>query len=297
MFAADALDLLPQRRSRITRRLVQRQGPLHHRGPVRELAPLYRTVGIVPIRRPAIDLQRRDVALLPAVFAIAGRLRYRRLLFGVARGDTQRPPGRHQQAHQRMFDRHRPLQFGAAGDLAAEDGIVAVHAERVLDDVADADILQQHAGGHAAVVDQVIQFGLALQDMDARSGQFRNHRAVAQHVDRMQRQRLVRGIEVDADVGDLLHTAAIQRLAGGVKIRHLAARVDPGLHVAQQIGHTAARGQRCGRRRMKRRHRLHPRGRRAGFIGGRPRPSARAKEQQAQHHNHHCTHKRYPLRN
>ncbi|EEF22332.1 conserved hypothetical protein, partial [Ricinus communis] len=257
-----------------------RQRPLHHRRPVAVLGPLHGRIRVEPFRRALVDLDGVDALRVPAVFAVAVRLAHHRLQAGIVGCDPQRPAGRHQQAHEGAVHWHRPAHLDPAGDLALEHGVVAVQAECIVDDVADAHVVQQYAGGLAAVIDQVVQFGLTLQQPHVGARQLGNHLAGADDVDRVQGQVLVGRVETDGEVGHFFDAAAVQRLAGHVHIGDLAVLIDPRLHVAQQVGHAATlrfpvcrRGRLCldGR---------HPSRRRAGFICLR---AGGARPQQAQH--------------
>jgi hypothetical protein len=106
--------------------------------------------------------------------------------------------------------------------VVAEHRIAAGNAVGVLDDIADAHIVEHGAGRHAAVVNQVFELGLALQYLDARVAQPPQHFAAANHVQRVERQALVTGIEIDADMGHLSPPAPVERAQHRVRVTDTA---------------------------------------------------------------------------
>ena len=130
--------------------------------------------------------------------------------------------------------RHAELQTDGAEIAAVEYRIATMHGEGVIDDVANADILEEDRHALAAVVDAPVKRGLALQDAQGGRGQFRQRAAVADEVDRVDIQRLPGRIEIDLDGRQRIHAGGIDGLAGNAPVSAaLALHVD--LHVAEQV--------------------------------------------------------------
>lgn len=96
-----------------------------------------------------------------------------------------------------MPDGYPPDQIQTAELSPAEDRIAAAQRVGVLDDIAHPHIVQKHVGALAAIENPRLEFGLSLQYSHCRLRQFGNDRAVADDIDRMQGQRLVRRVETE----------------------------------------------------------------------------------------------------
>jgi hypothetical protein len=128
--------------------------------------------------------------------------------------------------------------------------LAAGPGERLLDDVANPQIVEHEQRGLAAIVHLGFQTGLATQQFDPRRVQTLEAAPIAVDGDPMQDQGLVGGIEVEGDlrqlldargVGDLAHEVQVALDSLRIRWRKAAGAIDSHLPVDQQHGDAAPR--------------------------------------------------------
>ena len=237
----------------------QRRGPLRDAVPVlvlRELDPAIRreAVGNRRLERQAdetvlLEHQRPHAVLR----AIGGRRKFLREV--AVRAPCDRAIGWHVDDHATALDRQRLLPAFVARPLVAEHGVGADHRVGDFERVADAQVVDQDRRGHDAAVHVVLEAGLALQEAHLRGRQPIEHRAVADHLQRVQHHALIGGNEVDRHAADLRQHQRIVDL-------HRATRVTHGLVADQDLAVDELQHRRSARLRLGDRMWLHPRRRR-----------------------------------
>lgn len=102
----------------------------------------------------AIDHAGVDRTQVPAVDSLAAGFFFTRRRCLVVQPPLQRTPGRPRQAGVEPFHRHVELEVEAPAMAVGEHRIAATQAVGVLDDIADAHVVEEHVGGSRAVEDR-----------------------------------------------------------------------------------------------------------------------------------------------
>ena len=144
------------------------RGPGRHFRPVLVIGHLHPRVRLEVAGEIAVGVDRLDVAQVPGPLPPRGHLpdlglRGRR----VALHPGRTPPGKSDSLPQ-AIDGHGIPEVEVGGGLAFEERVRAFVAVGVVDDVADADVPQEHEGREAAVVDTAVELALLLDDLHVR---------------------------------------------------------------------------------------------------------------------------------
>ncbi len=194
----------------------QAPGPRVHLGPALELGELDPAKRRIAVRRQRLDRHRLERALLEPQRAHAVVDRNLRIGDGGAEIADRLPRDRARfrgaEDDPAQLDRIVPVPHGPFEVLACEDRVFPFDRVGVLDGVADPDIVDQHGRGHGAGVGAAGEFRARLQEADVGRLGTVQLLAGAQHADRMQRQALVVGDEIDRKLADLLQRRRIVRL-------------------------------------------------------------------------------------
>ena len=187
------------------RRLIQGLSPGHHIGPTGKLADTQHAIGLIPGGSITLQLDGRNILLLPQDLALAGRFTDLDLHVALlGRLKEQSPARSHQQTQAVAGNRHIPVHGQHLAVTPAHHRIISLQGVAVFKHVTHPDIWQDQVGGPGTRVEKTRQIGLALKHPQLIRLQAVQRFAIAPHPSLVDGQGFVARIEIKSELRGFL---------------------------------------------------------------------------------------------